>query len=69
MKMGFELNLSQTQKLIMTPELRQAIQILQFNNVELTDFINKQLEINPFLESVDNKSDAASNDDQAVENM
>ena len=68
MKMGFELNLSQTQKLIMTPELRQAIQILQFNNVELTDFINKQLEINPFLESVDNKSDAASNDDQAVEN-
>jgi RNA polymerase sigma-54 factor len=66
--MGFELNLSQTQKLIMTPELRQAIQILQFNNVELTDFINKQLEINPFLESVDNKSDAASNDDQAVEN-
>lgn len=48
MKMGFELNLSQTQKLIMTPELRQAIQILQFNNVELTDFINKQLEVNPF---------------------
>lgn len=51
MKMGFELNLSQTQKLIMTPELRQAIQILQFNNVELLDYINKQLEVNPFLES------------------
>ncbi len=56
MKMGFELNLSQTQKLIMTPELRQAIQILQFNNVELMEFIYKQLEVNPFLESVDNKS-------------
>ncbi|MBP7223463.1 MAG: RNA polymerase factor sigma-54 [Sedimentibacter sp.] len=67
MKMGFELNLSQTQKLIMTPELRQAIQILQFNNVELTDFINKQLEVNPFLESVDNKSDASSNDEPAAE--
>lgn len=53
MKMGFELNLSQTQKLIMTPELRQAIQILQFNNVELLDYINKQLEVNPFLESND----------------
>ena len=57
MKMGFELNLTQTQKLIMTPELRQAIQILQFNNVELTEYINKQLEINPFLESVENKND------------
>ena len=60
MKMGFELNLSQTQKLIMTPELRQAIQILQFNNVELTEFIYKQLEVNPFLESVDNKNQEAS---------
>lgn len=56
MKMGFELNLSQTQKLIMTPELRQAIQILQFNNVELMEFIYKQLEVNPFLESADSKS-------------
>ena len=56
MKMGFELNLSQTQKLIMTPELRQAIQILQFNNVELMEFIYKQLEVNPFLESADNKN-------------
>lgn len=56
MKMGFELNLSQTQKLIMTPELRQAIQILQFNNVELMEFIYKQLEVNPFLESVENKN-------------
>lgn len=64
--MGFELNLSQTQKLIMTPELRQAIQILQFNNVELTDYINKQLEVNPFLESVDNKSDESSSNDERV---
>jgi len=66
MKMGFELNLSQTQKLIMTPELRQAIQILQFNNVELMDYINKQLEVNPFLESVDNKSDESSSNDEHV---
>jgi len=56
MKMGFELNLAQTQKLIMTPELRQAIQILQYNNVELMEFIYKQLEVNPFLESMDNKN-------------
>ncbi|MGD9569808.1 MAG: RNA polymerase factor sigma-54 [Sedimentibacter sp.] len=69
MKMGFELNLSQTQKLIMTPELRQAIQILQFNNVELMEFIYKQLEVNPFLESVDNKSqESGSNEDQEQDN-
>lgn len=64
MKMGFELNLTQTQKLIMTPELRQAIQILQYNNVELMEFIYKQLEVNPFLESVDHKNqDSSSNEE------
>lgn len=67
MKMGFELNLSQTQKLIMTPELRQAIQVLQYNNVELMEFINKQLEVNPFLESVDKNADSYSKEDQSVE--
>ena len=55
MKMGFELNLTQTQKLIMTPELRQAIQILQFNNMELVEYLNNQIEMNPFLE-VEEKS-------------
>jgi RNA polymerase sigma-54 factor len=69
MKMGFELNLSQTQKLIMTPELRQAIQILQFNNVELMEFIYKQLEVNPFLESADNRNqESASGDDRDNDN-
>ena len=64
MKMGFELNLSQTQKLIMTPELRQAIQILQFNNVELMEYVDKQLEVNPFLESMDNKNSESVSDDE-----
>jgi RNA polymerase sigma-54 factor len=50
MKIGFELNLQQTQKLIMTPELRQAIQVLQYNNIELKDYIERQIEANPFLE-------------------
>lgn len=62
MKMGFELSLSQTQKLIMTPELRQAIQILQFNNVELMEYLNNQLEANPFLEVVDKKDEDSKDD-------
>ncbi len=69
MKMGFELNLTQTQKLIMTPELRQAIQILQYNNVELMEFIYKQLEVNPFLESVDHKNQDSSSNEETETNF
>lgn len=50
MKMNFNLNLVQTQKLIMTPELKQAIEILQFNSLELNAFINEELLNNPVLE-------------------
>ncbi|MFA9424316.1 MAG: RNA polymerase factor sigma-54, partial [Sedimentibacter sp.] len=57
------------QKLIMTPELRQAIQILQFNNVELMEFIYKQLEVNPFLETVDNKNQESGLNDEEQPNF
>jgi len=50
LKMQFNLNLVQTQKLVMTPELRQAIEILQYNSVELSEFIQDQLLTNPVLE-------------------
>lgn len=50
MKMQFNLNMVQTQKLVMTPELRQAIEILQYNSVELTAFIQEQLMSNPVLD-------------------
>lgn len=51
MKMQFNLNMVQTQKLVMTPELRQAIEILQYNSVELTAFIQEQLVSNPVLDT------------------
>ena len=50
MKMNFNLNLLQTQKLIMTPELKQAIEILQYNAQELNEFIDEELLNNPVLE-------------------
>lgn len=50
MKLGYNLNLEQTQKLIMTPELRQAIQLLQYTSLELNEYILKELEENPMLE-------------------
>lgn len=50
MRMGIGLNLEQTQKLIITPELRQAIAILQLSSQELTEFLEEQLLENPVLE-------------------
>lgn len=50
MRLGYGLNLEQTQKLIMTPELRQAITILQLSALELSTYVDEQLLENPLLE-------------------
>ena len=51
MKLGYDLTIEQTQKLVMTPELIQAIQILQFNTQELDAYVAEQLVANPVLEA------------------
>lgn len=48
--MGLGLNLEQTQKLVMTPELRQAIVILQLSALELDQYIQQAMMENPVLE-------------------
>ena len=50
MRLGYDLTIEQTQKLTMTPELIQAIQILQFNTQELETFVQDELMQNPVLE-------------------
>jgi RNA polymerase sigma-54 factor len=50
MALGPRLDLRQSQTLVMTPQLRQAIQLLQYSNVEVTSFIEQELERNPLLE-------------------
>ena len=46
MKLGQQLKIKQNQSLIMTPQLQQAIKLLQLTNLELADFIDKtQLEL------------------------
>lgn len=57
MKMSFDLNIEQSQKLIMTPQLQQAIQILQFNSLELEKYIREELEKNPVLEETIDKEE------------
>jgi RNA polymerase sigma-54 factor len=47
------LDLRQTQSLVMTPQLRQAIQLLQYSNLEASQFIEDELLKNPLLERVD----------------
>ncbi len=53
MPIGYGMHLEQTQKLVMTPELRQAIWLLQLSSFELIDEIQKQLEENPVLETAE----------------
>ena len=50
MKLGFNIRLEQSQRLIMTPELRQAIQLLQYNSLELNEYLKNEIEENPLLE-------------------
>jgi RNA polymerase sigma-54 factor len=50
MALGPRLDLRQTQTLVMTPQLRQAIKLLQYSNVEVTSFVEEELERNPLLE-------------------
>lgn len=52
--MAFELkqNLKLTQQLIMTPQLQQAIKLLQLSRLEIMDMVNRELEENPLLEEI-----------------
>jgi RNA polymerase sigma-54 factor len=53
MSLGPRLDLRQTQSLVMTPQLRQAIQLLQFTNTEVNQFIEDELLKNPLIERDD----------------
>jgi RNA polymerase sigma-54 factor len=45
-----KLELRQSQQLVMTPQLQQAIRLLQLSNLELGVFVETELERNPLLE-------------------
>ncbi len=44
------LELRQTQTLVMTPQLQQAIKLLQLSNIELAVYVEQELQRNPLLE-------------------
>ena len=45
-----KLELRQSHSLVMTPQLQQAIKLLQLSNMELAAFVETELERNPLLE-------------------
>ena len=44
------LDMRQGQSLVMTPQLQQAIKLLQLSNIELAEFVEAEIERNPLLE-------------------
>lgn len=72
MRIGYGLRLEQTQKLIMTPELRQAITILQLSALELSTFVDQQILENPLLEVVEENApdaNAETNSEKEAESL
>lgn len=47
--MGLRLEVRQSQGLVLTPQLQQAIRLLQLNNLELAAVVDRELAENPFL--------------------
>ncbi|MET3910592.1 RNA polymerase sigma-54 factor [Bradyrhizobium sp. S3.3.6] len=50
------LEFRQSQSLVMTPQLMQAIKLLQLSNLDLTTFVEEELERNPLLERANDEA-------------
>jgi RNA polymerase sigma-54 factor len=59
MAISQRLDLRQSQSLVMTPQLQQAIKLLQLSNVEVTAFVERELEENPLLEREEGEAPTA----------
>ncbi len=61
------LDLRQSQNLVMTPQLQQAIKLLQLSNVELAEYIESEIAQNPLLEKQPNETESESLDSSQKE--
>lgn len=59
------LQLRLTQKLALSPQLQQAIRLLQLNRIELRDYIQEALDSNPLLERVDTDASPGGEPDES----
>src|SRR5262245_33943452 len=53
MAVSQRLDLRQAQSLVMTPQLQQAIKLLELSNQDLAAYVEEELERNPLLERAD----------------
>ena len=60
MQLSQSLNIKQKQSLVMTPQLQQAIKLLQLTNLELKQFLEEQTFDNPFI-NVEEETEASEN--------
>ena len=61
------LSLRQTQRVVMTPLLQQAIQLLQLSTLELKEVVDQELLENPLLEEVQTDTPETPAETQAAE--
>ena len=50
MALSQRLQIRQSQALVMTPQLMQAIKLLQLSNLDLVAYVDAELERNPLLD-------------------
>jgi len=62
-----KLELRQSHSLVMTPQLQQAIKLLQLSNMELATFVEAELERNPLLERADTEEAGGAAPEPAAE--
>lgn len=59
--------LKQTQSLMITPQLQQAIKLLTLTHLEMTTLISQEMVENPMLEEIDGEMDAGPSEDTREE--
>ncbi len=69
MALELKQQLKQTQQLLMSPQLQQAIKLLQMSRLELTEHIQQELMENPFLEEVQSSPELSDFDKQVSEEL
>src|SRR5438046_1069867 len=67
MALGPRLDLRQSQSLVMTPQLQQAIKLLALSNLEIEAFIGEALETNPLLDVGETRMERAATPDEVRE--
>ena len=67
MALSHKLELRQSQSLVMTPQLMQAIKLLQLSNLDLIAYVDAELERNPLLERAEADDDSDGGEEERGE--